>query len=339
MSWLSEKIINGNSKKNKLKLKDRLTFPSVDIKKISFNSKLKRVSFNPNKRRYLFGAMSLVSGMTLFGGIIWATPLGRVQAIKIDGNRILSKQEILNRLSLDLGESIFRLNLEKSEMELEKDSLIDSATIKRKGFDSLSIEIDEQPLIGCLEINQYYYYVLESGDSVTNQQATTCQGLTFKGVQTEEGLESLRLFVQTLDEVDHSVRNLIKEVAYEPIYGDVNRFSLFLSDGNTVKVNTYTMAKKLAYYPMLLSQVHQFYGEVKGEFHLDVGDSFNPYRDENANSQTEEMTEETENEEAQLGESQEVSSEESTVEEMVEEESPVEGEEREEEQVDEGTVE
>ena len=92
MSLLSEKIINGNSKKNKLKLKDRLIFPSVEMKKISFNSKFKKVSFNPNKRRYLFGAISLVSGITLFGGIIWATPVGRVQAITIEGNRILSKQ-------------------------------------------------------------------------------------------------------------------------------------------------------------------------------------------------------------------------------------------------------
>ena len=341
---MSEKIINGNLKKNKPKLKDRLSFSSINFENAPLNSVFKRISMDSHKKKYLFGAVSVVSGLVFFGGIVWATPLGRIQAIQIQGNRVLSKQEILERLSLDFGRSIFQLNLKESEKLLENDSLIESANIKRRGFDGISVEIEEQPLIGCLEINQYYYYVLETGDSVTNQEATTCQGLTFKGVQTDEGLESLKLFVQTLDEIENSVRNLIKEVTYEPIYGDVNRFSLFLSDGNTVKVNTYTMAKKMAYYPMLLSQVHQFYGDVKGEFHLDVGDSFNPYRDETTDSENETLKEEGEVDENQSADSQPVEdqgvrNEETTDSENVNTEISVEGETNAEEPINEETME
>ena len=35
--------------------------------------------------------------------------------------------------------------------------------------------------------------------------------------------------------------NLIKEIHYEPMYGDINRFSLFLKDGNTINVNSYNI--------------------------------------------------------------------------------------------------
>lgn len=258
VNGVSEKIINGNLKKNKFSLP---TIPS-------------------NKKRYLWGLGATLSGIALFGTCVWATPIGRIRNVRIAGQYVLGKQEILNRLSLDWKKSIFQLNLNELEENLKADSLVDSVDVSRNGLNGLSIQIQEKSLVGCLEINQHYYYVLETGESVTNQEATTCQGITFKGIETEEGLESLRMFVQFLGEIDVTISSLIKEVVYEPLYGDVNRFSLFLSDGNTIKVNTYTMMKKMAYYPTLLAQVHQVYGDVRGEFHLDVGDSFNPYRDE-----------------------------------------------------------
>ena len=255
---------------------------------IDGNLKKKKILFPPmtqTKKRCLYGVGTALSGLLLFSASILATPVGRVQTIRVEGNHVLNKQDILKQLSVDWNQSIFQLDLKELATRLESDPLIKTAMVARKGITDLSVKIQEQPLVGCLEINQYYYYVLESGESVTNQEATACQGITFKGIETEEGLDSLRLFVQILEDMDASIRTLIKEVVYEPLYGDLNRFSLFLADGNTIKVNTYTMVKKMAYYPMLLSQVHQVYGDVKGVFHLDVGDSFNPYRDENTKTE------------------------------------------------------
>lgn len=259
---LSDKIINGNQKKY------RLSWPTISSK----------------QKHWFFGIGSLLGGVVLFGFGVWGTPVGRIRTIQIEGQYVLSRQEILNQLAVDWKKSTFQWDLTDLEKQIKSDSLIESVEVHRKGLNGLKIEIKEKPLMGCLEINQDYYYVLETGEAITNQEAGTCQGITFKGVETEEGLESLKMFVQFLDEMDPAITSLIKEVIYEPIYGDNNRFSLFLSDGNTVKVNTYTMMKKMAYYPMLLAQVHQVYGEVKGEFHLDVGDSFNPYRNDDSSA-------------------------------------------------------
>ena len=71
--------------------------------------------------------------------------------------------------------------------------------------------------------------------------------------------------------------NIIKEIHYKPLYGDNNRFSLFLSDGNTVNINSYSMVNKLNYYQTMADKVQSMYGDVKGIYHLDVGDHFEPY--------------------------------------------------------------
>ena len=80
------------------------------------------------------------------------------------------------------------------------------------------------------------------------------------------------------------------------MYGDINRFSLFLKDGNTINVNSYSMVNKLKYYQTMVDKVSSLYEGVKGTYHLDVGDYFEPYsssgkvllRDENNGLLTEE---------------------------------------------------
>ena len=48
-------------------------------------------------------------------------------------------------------------------------------------------------------------------------------------------------------------------------------------DGNTIIVNSYTMVNKLKYYQTMADKVQSLNGEVKGIYHLDVGDHFEPY--------------------------------------------------------------
>ena len=144
-----------------------------------------------------------------------------------------------------------------------------------------------------------YGYVLSDGRLIANDQAinVTCQGTVIYGLTKETLKESiLSLFIQSMTKLDPILINLIKEIHYEPMYGDNNRFSLFLKDGNTINVNSYSIVNKLKYYQTMVDKVSSLYEGVKGTYHLDVGDYFEPYsssgkvllRDENNGLLTEE---------------------------------------------------
>ena len=90
------------------------------------------------------------------------------------------------------------------------------------------------------------------------------------------------LFIESMMKLDPILINLIKEIHYEPLYGDNNRFSLFLQDGNTIKVNSYSMVEKLKYYQTMVDQVRQLSEGQCGTYYLDVGDYFEPYSGANS---------------------------------------------------------
>lgn len=232
-----------------------------------------------NKKRVLMLVAGLVSSVGLSFLSLQHTEAGRLLTLELSGNEVVQKEDLLERLSIDFNQSPLALNFKELEAKLKSDALIKNATIELTGVNGLKIQIEEHPLIGCLQGEDNYYYVLKSGEIIDKQPALTCQGIVFKNLNIEEDKEQLSLFVDSLNRLDQTFFALIDEVLYEPLHGDRNRFSIFLSDGNTVKVNSYTMVSKLSSYPLLLSQVNEVYGDVKGVFNLDISDSFNPYRE------------------------------------------------------------
>ena len=117
----------------------------------------------------------------------------------------------------------------------------------------------------------------------SNTLDVVCPGTIIYGL-TEKTLKEpvLELFIESMMKLDPILINLIKEIHYEPLYGDNNRFSLFLQDGNTIKVNSYSMVEKLKYYQTMVDQVRQLSEGQCGTYYLDVGDYFEPYSGANS---------------------------------------------------------
>ena len=215
--------------------------------------------------------------------------------IYFDGLNYVSRSELMKLTGLSYQDRFLTLDSQQIEENVLKHPLIIDATVKKKGFNQLFIEVQEKDVIGCVELDSGFRYVLSDGQLVEDNQSVkvTCQGTVIYGL-TNEALKNsiLTLFIQSVTKLDPIFVNLIKEISYEPMYGDVNRFSLFLKDGNTIKVNSYSMVNKLNYYQTMVDQVSKLYEGVKGTYHLDVGDHFEPYTNEESVSLSQEMMEE-----------------------------------------------
>lgn len=230
--------------------------------------------------------------MMIIGVVFYfASPISRLSVIYFNGLNYVKRSELLEMTHLNYDELFVSLDLKEIETSIQSHPLIKAAKVTREGLNRLNVEVTEKDIVGCAQINQEFQFVLSDGQTIQNNYnlKAQCEGLMIYGLPDDEGNQSvLKLFVKSLMNVDSVFRNIIKEIHYSPLYGDNNRFSLFLMDGNTIIVNSYTMVNKLKYYQTMADKVQSLNGEVKGIYHLDVGDHFEPYEGMSINVENEE---------------------------------------------------
>lgn len=225
-----------------------------------------------------------IVGLVLY----FASPISRLSVIYFDGINYVKRSELLELSQLNYDRLFLSLDLSNVQEKIQSHPLIQQVKVKRKGLNSLSIQVIEKDIIGCAQLNPTPQFILNDGTIVEDSPGLNakCDGFVIYGLPNSEDSQSiLKLFVKSLMNLDPIFLNIIKEIHYEPLYGDNNRFSLFLSDGNTVNINSYSMVHKLNYYQTMAEKVQSLYGDIKGIYHLDVGDHFEPYDEMSKNVQ------------------------------------------------------
>lgn len=221
----------------------------------------------------------VLTGVLSFGMVscfYFNSSLSKLNTIYFKGNTFLSKGTILELTGLSYEQSVLGLRPSTLEKQVENHPLVKKAHISFSGLNDLRIQIEEEMVLGCVSTNQQVNLLLSSGVLVDNSiiGGQTCQGVFFYDMENLPEEMNLLYLTTALNELSEDFLALIDAVYYEPELGDIYRFSIHLKDGNVVKVNTYTMAEKLSYYPKLLKKVKATYGDVRGTFYLDVGDRF-----------------------------------------------------------------
>ncbi len=224
--------------------------------------------------------------MGVIGGVFYFTsPLRKLSMVYFEGLNYVSRSEVLQLANLSYDDDYFKLKTKKIASQIQKHPLITKAVVTRVGLNELRILVEEKDVIGCVDMGDGYQYVLSDGHLIeqSNTLDVVCPGTIIYGL-TEKTLKEpvLGLFIESMMKLDPILINLIKEIHYEPLYGDNNRFSLFLQDGNTIKVNSYSMVEKLKYYQTMVDQVRQLSEGQCGTYYLDVGDYFEPYSGANS---------------------------------------------------------
>lgn len=249
---------------------------------IDINEQLDKNKKKPKRkiRTFVFGSLIFLTVIIIF---YINSPLSRLSIIYFEGLEVVSRSVLIELSGLNESQLFITLNPSRISENLEMHPLIEQAFVRRSGLNSLIIAVTESQVVGCVDVEGELRYVLTNGETLGESHEVTvvCSDIMIRGL-SEADLEGnvLALFVNSLMEVDEITMSLIQEVDYEPKHGDINRFSLFLKDGNTVKVNSYTMAERLRLYPAIAARIG-----MAGIFHFDVGNYFTPYHDEENNSE------------------------------------------------------
>ncbi|MEC9488931.1 MAG: FtsQ-type POTRA domain-containing protein [Halanaerobium sp.] len=112
---------------------------------------------------------------TLF--ILINSSLFTVKEIEVRGNYSLSAEEVIDRLGLEKGISIWDINVQKLRLRLQPDLLVESASVRRQLPDKLVVEIIERQGVGWIVASKFSYLVDKEGHILQKQEIEKEAGL------------------------------------------------------------------------------------------------------------------------------------------------------------------
>jgi len=225
-------------------------------------------------RRALFSFFVVI---IIFTAIYFASPLSKLGVVHFDGLVTISRSELISLMNIDEDELFLGISLSDISANIENHPIVSEVNISRSGINRLHIEIVEHRVAVCALVENEVYHILSDGFLIHENvgMRANCDELMIQGLTNEEVEADVPgLFVRQLMNVDPEIKRLIQIIEYTPAYGDIHRFSLFMIDGNTVIISSYTMAERLNLYSHFLSYIGP---EQTGILRLDVGMAFIPH--------------------------------------------------------------
>lgn len=213
------------------------------------------------RRRLKIGAvLVLLVLLILFLGIVFGIILKPITNIYISGNSYLSDQEVIEIAKLENYPSAitnFSITIKK---RLENNILIKEASVNKKSFTKVYIDIKE---------NRPIFFNNNTG-----------QTILFDGNLLNEKMPSPTLvnyvpdtiyssFVEAMKNVGENVLNRTSEIIYKPNDVDMERFLFIMDDDNYV----YLTLRKFSSINNYVNIVKKF-GDKKGILYLDSGEYF-----------------------------------------------------------------
>ena len=164
MEKKDEIIINVNNP-IKTKKKNKKLKPTKKKTKVKKNNKIKNIKEVKNKKKKKRTIkIFLIMILLIAGSILLASSeIFNVKKISVQGLDKLSDKEIISYSNIVIGENIFKINLSKSEYEIEKNPYIKKVEVKRKFPNNIVINIEERKANYMLQLAESYIYIDSQG--------------------------------------------------------------------------------------------------------------------------------------------------------------------------------
>lgn len=224
------------------------------------NKKQKKIK-KTKKRRIRFGRILLVL-LLLFLIFYLLSHLFQfpIKNIYIQGNNLLSDQEIIEIAGIENYPSIFSKSSHEIEKKLEKNIYIQQAKVQKKYLREVHITIqDNNPL----------FYDSNKKKTIFSDKTEVKQQLSTPLLMNYIPDTIYELFFQKMNSLHVHTLKRISEIKYDPNDVDEERFLLYMSDGNYVYL-TLEKFEIIDDYVNIIKKVDQ----KKGILYLDSGEYF-----------------------------------------------------------------
>lgn len=203
------------------------------------------------------------------------TPLSTMTKVSISGNINLSAEEVYTLSEVRVGNKMYFINPEEVANTLVHSPVIDNAVVTKEGFNTLNIHITEEHTVAYLAQANGFYAIKSNGYMMLE-----LVNIPFDGpIVYNFNSDNLDALVSALEALDEEIIRTISEIYARPSEANSNRIHLFMNDGQQVIADVTTLSEKISYYASIRSEIAD---DVDGLIDLEVGNSFLPYRSQEA---------------------------------------------------------
>lgn len=189
----------------------------------------------------------------------------RIKNIIIKNNNYLNDDYIIELANIKDYPSFFLTRSSLIEEKLEKSPYIKKAIIKKKFYNVLEIDIEENTPLFSYEVD--HTIVFENKKSIKEDEEVTL----FRIPRLMNYVPDTKydMLIKGLKKIDKDILGKVSEITYTPNEFDKDRFLLYMDDDNSVYL-TLTKFRMLNYYNKVLTQLDG----RKGVLYLDSGNHF-----------------------------------------------------------------
>lgn len=229
--------------------------------------------FKENKRkkhnRRLIICLSIFF-LLIFLVIYIQSPLSRVHTVKVNGNALLTEDDVQKLSGIDKDTNIWSIRQGELEQKLEKSPLIKKATVARDLPNSVSIDIKEYKRIAYVAKKNGYEPLFASGKTLDKFKTKSMPG-DAPALYNFKKARDLKQMASELEKLNPGIRNLISEIHVKKEQDKNEPLELYMNDGLVVNAALRDFSKKMEIYPSIASQIKP---GTSGIIHIGVGAYF-----------------------------------------------------------------
>ena len=192
-----------------------------------------------------------------------------IKNIFVEGNDILSDQEIIDLAKLQDYPSIFKYSSNKIEKNIKKSDYISKVKVTKKHLKQVYIKVEENTVLFYNSVNKKT--VLYNGKEINKELEGPILINYVPDKIYKKLIEQMRL-------VDLNIVDRISEIKYDPSKVDEERFLFTMSDGNYVYITLEKLENINNYVKISLEIINKF-GNKNGTLNLDAGEYFEIFKD------------------------------------------------------------
>lgn len=223
------------------------------------------------KKKRVFKIKNIVILLFLMVGLIgffyWGVMLP-IKNVYISGNSIVLDDEIMEISTLDTYPSFLLTTNSFIKKNLKKNLYIQDVNVRKRFGNIIELEIFEHHIVASLDNN----LVLSNGVEIENIYNLMDIPVL---IQRPDDDKIYKNFASKFSKVNASILRQISQIEYSPVSVDMERFLLYMNDGNLVYV-TLTKIDKLNKYDQIKDKLDGLVGTI----YLDSGDYMEVKRNE-----------------------------------------------------------
>jgi len=243
----------------------------VDIQNRIPHVKRKRKKRKKHRLYLLLFALFVIGSLLLY----FNTEYSDIARFEVKGAHLIEPEKYVLDSGLMIGDSLWGFQPKKVKERIIVDEVVKDVDVYRSFNRTVTIEVDEWEPLAYIEEKDAFYLLLNNGHQLDTVEKLPKKKLPILTNFSKKDKKALKVVTQQLEDLDHSVSELISEIVYNNANNE-KKVTLYMDDGYEVRGYLRNFAATLKYYPDMVAQLQE---DEKGVIDIEVekGAFFTPY--------------------------------------------------------------